>query len=520
MDQSQLKLPIRATICLDTALPIKNINLFLNKISESGLFSKLNIILLESRAQSQNKINISDQLSLSTSYQLSVVSSIQSCLQNVSNTDAHLVINGTGIRLTTMNVATDGLVLEIPLLRGKTFDFFHWLINGCQVIVQVKGTGKISLTYQIAAILKPEFHKGRALSQIALNAAYLITVTLKSILGRGQDDLGDIPLANRDIKSVSHFDSFLALKAVLTELKLRLIKYRFLKHFSIAYKECSIDSILNKSVLDFQSLKNPNCEFLADPFIFKNSEKPIIFAEYIPKKSSYGQIVKLTFDKISSEYTLTTLIQSNSHFSYPFILQMNSTAYLMPENSQSKTTRLYKLRASQSTGLEVSEITELFKADPLVDPTIAKIGDFYWLFCAKVDDLGETNDKLYIYYSTDGYTNWQPHYLNPVVINVTKARPAGPILRINSKLFRPSQNCSTQYGKEIILNEIIKLTPTEFEEVPRLRLKPASRSGIQRIHHISYSDSLIVIDYEVFHSRNMNCGENKKVMVIVEHLTR
>ena len=57
-----------------------------------------------------------------------------------------------------------------------------------------------------------------------------------------------------------------------------------------------------------------------------------------------------------------------------------------------------------------------------------------------------------------------PHRLNPLKIDVTSSRPAGPLFERDGMLLRPAQDCSSTYGAAVVLHRIVELTPDRFQE--------------------------------------------------------
>lgn len=51
------------------------------------------------------------------------------------------------------------------------------------------------------------------------------------------------------------------------------------------------------------------------------------------------------------------------------------------------------------------------------------------------------------------------------------SRPAGRIFRSGDDVIRPSQDCSLQYGREVVFNKIIRLTVCDFQELEICRLQ-------------------------------------------------
>ena len=83
----------------------------------------------------------------------------------------------------------------------------------------------------------------------------------------------------------------------------------------------------------------------------------------------------------------------------------------------------------------------------------------WWLFCS------EGSLKLMAYHAQAPDGPWRPHWLNPLKIDVTSSRPAGPLFERDGMLLRPAQDCSGTYGAAVVLHRIVELTPDRFEEV-------------------------------------------------------
>src|SRR5262249_37907382 len=100
-----------------------------------------------------------------------------------------------------------------------------------------------------------------------------------------------------------------------------------------------------------------------------------------------------------------------------------------------------------------------------IDTTILFYRNKWWLFTVETFNEGyPLADDLCIYHSDSLFGNWKPHALNPVLSNERKARPAGKLFFSDGMLIRPSQNCAGEYGKNIVLNRVTKLSETEYEE--------------------------------------------------------
>ena len=62
-------------------------------------------------------------------------------------------------------------------------------------------------------------------------------------------------------------------------------------------------------------------------------------------------------------------------------------------------------------------------------------------------------------------------------MDVARARPAGPIVAADGRLFRPGQDNRGSYGNGVTFSEIIELSTERYREVPRAQIRVAGRKG-------------------------------------------
>ena len=62
-------------------------------------------------------------------------------------------------------------------------------------------------------------------------------------------------------------------------------------------------------------------------------------------------------------------------------------------------------------------------------------------------------------------------------MDVRSARSAGALFRHGGKLYRPTQDCSRSYGYSFTLNEIVRLTPRDYEERPVRTVEPGNAAS-------------------------------------------
>ena len=96
------------------------------------------------------------------------------------------------------------------------------------------------------------------------------------------------------------------------------------------------------------------------------------------------------------------------------------------------------------------------------DPTVFRHGAMWWMFtCPKP----YTNDCLHLYLSDKLEGPWRDHPANPLIVNdSSRARPAGPVVMLGTRLFRFAQVCVPAYGTSVRCFEIKTLTLHSYLE--------------------------------------------------------
>jgi hypothetical protein len=130
------------------------------------------------------------------------------------------------------------------------------------------------------------------------------------------------------------------------------------------------------------------------------------------------------------------------------------------------------------------------------DATLVEHKGRWWMFAAvRARDGASTWDELCIFHAADPVSrNWQPHAGNPVISDVRRARPAGPMFLEGDRLYRPSQDCSGRYGRALNLNHVLELDELRYKEVQVGRIEPDWRRSIVAVHSYSRSGAMTFID--------------------------
>ena len=273
----------------------------------------------------------------------------------------------------------------------------------------------------------------------------------------------------------------------------KILKKCSVMQWGIGLAKGNIDDVIRKKTLSLSFTWLPQdskLHFIADPFIFKNKQGNInvLYEDFSIEKD--GVISLKTVDHNFKQIFQKELLKTGSHLSYPFVFKENGITYIIPESHQQGKVSVYEYDFDNNKLINEKILIDL----PLLDATILKYNNKYWLFASKGDGVHD-NNKLYIYHADTLLGQYKPHTKNPVRNHLDGTRPAGNFIEVDGSFYRPAQNCAEFYGKSITINKITKLTETEFEEERHFDITAATNSTFNAgLHTINVVDDVIVID--------------------------
>jgi hypothetical protein len=228
--------------------------------------------------------------------------------------------------------------------------------------------------------------------------------------------------------------------------------------------------------------------YMADPFVATWQGKTAILVEDYDEPSNRGTISAL--ERVGSGWKLhRDVIDPGVHASYPFLLEHDGNLYCIPETWQARRVEAWRC-VEFPTRWERSAV--LIEGVPAVDSTVLYHEGRWWLFATRRDD--EPDTKLHLWHAEGPLGPWTPHKLNPVKIDVSSSRPAGPPFVLNGELYRPAQDCSTSYGSAVVLNRVRALGDEGLDEEPLGPLEMPGGPYASGTHTLSNGGGLWVVD--------------------------
>ncbi len=251
--------------------------------------------------------------------------------------------------------------------------------------------------------------------------------------------------------------------------------------------------VAEPNVAGLHAIYPPGQAFWADPFVWVRDGRHYIFFEDFPFSTWRGRISVIEVDESGRPLgEAVPVIEEDHHLSYPFLFEYDGELYMIPEKAEVKRVDLYRC---VEFPLRWERVKTLIDGIKIADPTLIEHEGRWWLLCAAKQGRVRINESLFAYYADSPLsTTWTPHAANPLVRDFRSGRPGGRIFRdAAGRLLRPSQDCLRRYGHGLNLSQIVRLTPTTYEE-QRLWTIYGDAIGQRAIHHLDWQAGMLVMD--------------------------
>ena len=231
--------------------------------------------------------------------------------------------------------------------------------------------------------------------------------------------------------------------------------------------------------------------YAADPLGRTSDGTLDVLYEDYARGLGYASIATRKWTKAAGWAAPEPALAIGSHLSYPFLQERDGRLLMLPESQASGHLILYEADRCEGPWRPVAD-TGL--GGGIADATLLQHAGRWWLFGARSDRLNPATELL-LWFADRPEGPWTEHPLNPVVVDVRSARPAGPCFIVDGQLYRPAQDCSTGYGDRLAVKRVVTLTTERFEEAIECFLEP-ERDGPYRwgLHTLTAMGDVTLVD--------------------------
>ncbi len=252
-------------------------------------------------------------------------------------------------------------------------------------------------------------------------------------------------------------------------------------------------NVPSPSLSHFTKITPPQDRFWADPHALIKDGRNYVFIEELQYSQNKGYISAMEINEDGTHTVPRRVLEERYHLSNPFVFENDRQLFLIPESAKNRTVDLYRCVSFPD---KWERCETLLRDVHAVDTTVHFHQGKWWLFTnIREHESGSSDDDLFLFFSdTLERGQWKAHPRNPIVSDVTRARPAGKIYEHEGKLFRPAQDCSIRYGYGVRILEILEMSESDYVEQEVDFIQPKWDKRIIATHSFSKAGRLIFSD--------------------------
>lgn len=232
--------------------------------------------------------------------------------------------------------------------------------------------------------------------------------------------------------------------------------------------------------------------YYADPFLFEQDGVVHVFCEEYPYATGKGVISWFPLGPDGRPAGAPRVVLEHSHhLSYPHVFRHGGDIWMMPESSGARTLELYRADPFP----EVWTLDRILLDDiDVADATIVAHGGRHWMTATTRDDGGSSWDCLSIFVGDSPVGPWRRCGEDPVLVDVSAARPAGQVFRRGGDLWRSAQDCTLGYGSGLAMCRIDRLDEGGFAQTVERRLGAPPGITASGVHTLNATAGFETVD--------------------------
>lgn len=257
--------------------------------------------------------------------------------------------------------------------------------------------------------------------------------------------------------------------------------------YNVGFVENNLQEILSGESIRVNWMNHSYKDrWFADPFILDITDNDfIVLVEEWYDPIRRGRISKLKVDRYDFRLKeIKTILELETHLSFPFIQRTKEAIYIIPENSATGKLLRYKYNLFND---DIS-FDSIICNDRLTDSVPLNFNGEELMFSTKLPDANGKDLGIYKKQSDGSYIQYDTFHFEENL-----SRMAGDIFTYSGKLYRPAQVCIRSYGDAISIQEISHdNNKFQFKEIRRI-YSPSKKYNLG-FHTFNIYNGHIVVD--------------------------
>lgn len=257
--------------------------------------------------------------------------------------------------------------------------------------------------------------------------------------------------------------------------------------WTIGFMETSIEDLIAGKPYKINWVDIPTDCWYADPFILNVTENKIdLLVEEWSYNREKGSISKITVNRKTNKIIdRKTVLQLDTHLSFPAIYKTEEHIYVCPENSESGRHNAY-IYDEVNDSVTLCDCT---CALPLTDAVSTELLGEKYLFSTQSPNANGKELSVFKWNSTKNIFE----LTSSISFDENIARMAGHFFEYKGIVYRPAQVCNSAYGQAVSLQKVEKKGDA-IKMVEVRRLFSTHKRLHNGMHTFNYSQGVIVVD--------------------------
>lgn len=240
----------------------------------------------------------------------------------------------------------------------------------------------------------------------------------------------------------------------------------------------------------FKWISSPRGHFYADPMLFQQEGRIWLFVEdYQYATNDARSVLAAEVTENGAVGPFVPVLTTPYHLSYPLVFRHGRDIFMLPETAANRTVELYRAVQFPSEW----RLEKVLYPHPAYDTTPLYHDGLWWFFATVPEGGAKDNLRTHLYFAESLTGEWRRHPANPIG-RPFDGRGAGPILRSDDRLIRPTQCSRPVYGYSFSFDEIVELNPERFVERRLSTFEPTWKRHLRGMHNYARVGSIEVID--------------------------
>ena len=210
---------------------------------------------------------------------------------------------------------------------------------------------------------------------------------------------------------------------------------------------------------DFRWIEPVN-RFIADPQLIEHEGRTWMFVERLVLATNRAHICCAELFDDGTMGPLEVALETPYHLSLPVVFHHDGAVFMIPEAAESGRIELFRAVDFPYRWKHEHTLLDMPGLDTVMH--IGEDGGTY--FFTSLRHKPHAHPNLFLFRTNGLFEPWQMHPASPLSLDARYARNAGPILEIEGKFHRPSQDLTGFYGRQMHFHRIERLNAREYKE--------------------------------------------------------